>query len=89
MEKRSTLLTIVLLKASHVIIMGCMQVQTKIKSDYEPYICVVYSMNSDFYFFIAIHPYKAEQPLQGMELHEKEAQKDPSIQEIPLERIYS
>ena len=40
-------------------------------------------------FLLQFTPYKAEQPLQGMELHEKEAQKDPSIQEIPLERIYS
>ena len=33
---------------------------------------------------------KAEQPLQqGMELKEKEAQKDESVQEICLERTYS
>ena len=32
---------------------------------------------------------KAEQPLWGMELQEKEAQKDYSIQEICLERTYS
>ena len=30
-----------------------------------------------------------EQPLQGMELQEKEAQKDCSLQEICLERTYS
>ena len=34
-------------------------------------------------------PCKAEQPLRGMELQEKEAQKDYSIQEIWLERTYS
>ena len=34
-------------------------------------------------------PYKAEQPLQGMELQERETQKDKDIQEICLERIYS
>ena len=34
-------------------------------------------------------PHKAEQPLQGMELQEKEAQKDQSIQEISSERTYS
>ena len=34
-------------------------------------------------------PCKAEQPLQGMEIQEKEAQKDYSIQEICLERTYS
>ena len=34
-------------------------------------------------------PCKAEQPLRGMELQEKEAQKDYSIQEICLERTYS
>ena len=33
-------------------------------------------------------PCKAEQPLQGMEIQEKEAQKDYSIQEICLERTY-
>ena len=32
---------------------------------------------------------KAEQPLKGMELQEKEAQKDHSIQDICLERTYS
>ena len=32
---------------------------------------------------------KAEQPLRGMELQEKEAQKDYSIQEICLEKAYS
>ena len=32
---------------------------------------------------------KAEQPLRGMELQEKEAQKDYSIQEICLERTYN
>ena len=32
---------------------------------------------------------KAEQSLRGMELQEKEAQKDYSIQEICLERTYS
>ena len=31
-------------------------------------------------------PCKAEQPLQGMEFQEKEAQKDIGIQEICLER---
>ena len=34
-------------------------------------------------------PCKAEQPLQGMKLKEKEVQKDYSIQEICLERTYS
>ena len=32
---------------------------------------------------------QAEQPLRGMELQEKKAQKDYSIQEICLERTYS
>ena len=32
---------------------------------------------------------KAEQPLQGMELQEKEAQKDQNIQEMYSERTYS
>ena len=34
-------------------------------------------------------PCKAEQPLKGMELQEKEAQKDYSIQEICLGRTYN
>ena len=34
-------------------------------------------------------PCKAEEPLPGMELQEKEAQKDCNIQEICLERTYS
>ena len=33
-------------------------------------------------------PFKAEQPLQGMELQEKEAQKNQSMYEIHLERTY-
>ena len=44
-----------------------------------------------FIFFIKLGftPCKAEQPLRGMELQEKEAQKDYSTQEICLERTYS
>ena len=34
-------------------------------------------------------PCKAEQPLRGMELQEKQAQKDHSIEKICLERAYS
>ena len=34
-------------------------------------------------------PCKAEEPLPGMELQEKEVQKDCSIQGICLETIYS
>ena len=34
-------------------------------------------------------PCKAKQPLWGLELQEKEAQKDYSIQEICLKRTYS
>ena len=33
--------------------------------------------------------FKDEQPLQGMDLQEKETQKDKGIQEIWLERTYS
>ena len=42
-----------------------------------------------FFYNLGFTPCKAEQPLQGMELQEKEAQKDYSIQEICLERTYS
>ena len=38
---------------------------------------------------IRTHSMQAEQPLEGMELQEKEALKDQSIQEICLERTYS
>ena len=41
-----------------------------------------------YIFLIGIHS-KAEQPLRGMELQEKEAQKDYSIQEIYLEKTYT
>ena len=41
------------------------------------------------YFKLGFTPCKAEKPLQGMELQEKEVQKDQSIQEICLERTYS
>ena len=40
-------------------------------------------------FWLGFTPCKAEQPLRGMELQEKETQKDFSIQEICLERTYS
>ena len=47
-------------------------------------------MSTSFYFFIffklGLILCKAEKPLRGMELQEKEAQKDYSIQEIYLER---
>ena len=32
---------------------------------------------------------KAEQPLQGMELQEKQVQNDESIKEVSLEKAYS
>ena len=41
------------------------------------------------FFKLGFTPCKAEQPLRGMELQEKETQKDYSIQEICLERTYS
>ena len=40
------------------------------------------------FFKLGFTPCEAEQPLRGMELQEKEAQKDQSVQEICLE-IYS
>ena len=51
---------------------------------------MVSAMLLEHYFFnnnqdLGFTPCKAEQPLQGMELHEKEAQKDYSMQEISLE----
>ena len=44
--------------------------------------------NSIFYW-LGFTPCKPEQPQRGMELQEKEAQKDYSIQEICSERTYS
>ena len=38
---------------------------------------------------LGLTPCQAEQPLRGMALQEKEAQKDYSIQKIYLERTYS
>ena len=45
--------------------------------------------NLFFFFKLGFTPYQAEQPLQGMELQEKETQRDSGIQEICLERNYS
>ena len=47
------------------------------------------SFSIETFFELGFSPCKAEQPLQGMELQEKGAQKDQSIQEIPLGRTYS
>ena len=44
--------------------------------------------NKNISFELGFTPCKSEQSLQGMELQEKEAQKDYSIQEIPLEGTY-
>ena len=41
------------------------------------------------FFLIGFTQCKAEQPLQGKKLQEKEVQKGYSIQEISLERTYS
>ena len=47
--------------------------------------------SSYFFFFFKLRftPSNVAQPLQGMELREKEAQKDENIQGISLERTYS
>ena len=42
-----------------------------------------------FFLELGFTPCKTGQPLKGIELQEKEAQKDNSIQEICLERTYS
>ena len=42
-----------------------------------------------FYFFLKKGFWPHARPLRGMELQEKEAQKDSSIQKICLERTYS
>ena len=46
-------------------------------------------VNILFFFLLGFTPCKTKQPLQCMELQEKEVQKDYSIQEIYLERTYS
>ena len=43
----------------------------------------------NFFSRLGFTPCKPKQSLRGMELQEKEAQKDYSIQEICLERTYS
>ena len=47
------------------------------------------SFISFLFFKLRFTPYKAEQLLRGMDLQEKEAQKDFRIQEICLEKTYS
>ena len=42
---------------------------------------IAYSMKAFDSFLLGLTPPKAEQPLRGMELQEKEVQKDYSIQE--------
>ena len=46
-------------------------------------------MMGRIFFKLGFTPCKAEQPLRGIELQEKDAQKDESIQEICLEITYS
>ena len=41
------------------------------------------------FFQLGFTPCTAQQPMQGMELQEKEAEKDNSIHEICLERTYN
>ena len=45
--------------------------------------------HSNFFFKLGFTSCKAEQPLQGMELQEKETQKDKGTQKICLVRTYS
>ena len=47
------------------------------------------SFFSFLFFKLRLTPYKVEQLLRGMDLQEKEAQKDYRIQEICLEKTYS
>ena len=49
----------------------------------------IFSLIFFFFFKLLFTPCKAEQPLQGMDLQEKETQKDQGTQEICLERTYS
>ena len=53
------------------------------------YILNLVSFHVVLFFPLAFTPCKAEQPLQVMQLQEKEAQKDYSIHEISYERTYS
>ena len=48
-----------------------------------------WDLKENVFFKLRFTPYKTEQPLQDMELQEKEPQKLLSIEEIPLERTYS
>ena len=45
--------------------------------------------HNNFFFKLGFTPCKAEQPLQGVELQEKETQKDEGIQQICLGKTYS
>ena len=48
----------------------------------------IFSDDKKIFLKLGFTQCKAEQPLRGMELQEKEAQKDDNIKEICLERIY-
>ena len=51
-------------------------------------VAVIWWKISIFFNWDSLHT-RLKQPLQGIELQEKETQKDQSIQEICLERTYS
>ena len=55
------------------------------KQSCSPPACDFFFIFLFFFFKLGFTTSKAEQPLQGLELQEKEAQKDYSIQEICLE----
>ena len=48
----------------------------------------IWALTLSLFLKLGFTPYKAEQPLRGMVLQEKESQKDCSIQEICIKRTY-
>ena len=58
------------------------------------FLCITKNITHNLFYYyhffkLGFTPCKAEQPLQGMKLHEKEAQEDYSIQDISLGKTYS
>ena len=50
---------------------------------------LLFLLSGVFFLFLGFAPCKAGQPLQCLELQEKEAQKGENIHKISLERMYS
>ena len=68
---------------------GCRAAKLQIKDVHLIDVLFTLCKNVFFIFLLGFTPCKAEQPLRGMELQEKNHKKDYRIQKIYLERTYS